>query len=528
LLEHAAAGTRLDLLGGSAPVADEPDASPFELEVMKAWSAERTVRAEVLRHLLVGPDWEVHAKGVRLRGARISGHLDLESATLRCPLILQDCYLDSEQPVVLDYATVSRLSVVRCQLAGLTADLLVVTKELDLSRSTISGVFLLRGADITGQLICRGARITGTDRNALVAEGVKVGGAVFLDDGFTAAGAVRLLGADITGQLNCSGARITGTDNDRNALQAEGVKVGGAVVLDDGFTAAGAVRLLGAGIGDLILRDATLADGVALTAQGATIGGQLVWAPKTTVTGLVNLEQAQVDRLDDDWSKDGANWPHAGKLRLAGFAYNGFGGDHPATWGQRLQWIRCQHRTPLPDQPATFDAQPYEQLARTYRQTGEDTEARKIAIARHNDLRTYGHLSLPRRIGNWLLDVTIKHGYQPLRAVGLLLAAYAIAVLAFWGAQHHDVMVPARNTSSLDPPPTALTCTADYPCFYPAGYAIDITIPIVRIGQAEAWRPNGAADWGWAYLAGTWVITGLGWAFTTLAVAGYTGLIRKD
>ena len=30
---------------------------------------------------------------------------------------------------------------------------------------------------------------------------MKVGGDVFLDDGFTAAGAVRLAGADITGQL---------------------------------------------------------------------------------------------------------------------------------------------------------------------------------------------------------------------------------------------------------------------------------------------------------------------------------------
>ena len=44
-------------------------------------------------------------------------------------------------------------------------------------------------------------------------------------------------------------------------------------------------------------------------------------------------------------------------------------------------------------------------------------------------LRTYGSLSWARRTGNWLLDVTIKHGYHPLRAVGMLLAVYAVALL---------------------------------------------------------------------------------------------------
>ena len=35
--------------------------------------------------------------------------------------------------------------------------------------------------------------------------------------GFTAAGAIRLLGADIAGQLNCRGAQLTGTDTHGNS-----------------------------------------------------------------------------------------------------------------------------------------------------------------------------------------------------------------------------------------------------------------------------------------------------------------------
>jgi hypothetical protein len=360
---------------------------------------------------------------------------------------------------------------------------------------------------------------------------------VFLDDGFTAAGAIRLHSADITGQLGCRGAKISGADTDNNALFADAVKVGGDVLLDDGFTAAGAIRIIGASVdGSLSLRQATLADPVALEAQGTRIGQQLLWAPTRAVTGLVNLDRVHVNRLDDDWSKDGAYWPVAGELRLTGFVYGGFGGKHLATCQQRLDWVRSQHQTPSPGLPARFDAQPYEQLAQVYRQMGHESDARQVAIARRNDLRTYGDLGRLRLTGNWLLDVTIKHGYQPLRAVGMLLAVFVAAFLLSWGAQHQDgkaqnqgaVMMPAKDTSSLHPPPTALDCRANYPCFYPLGYAMDLTIPIITVGQAENWRINGAAAWGWAFVGGTWVITGLGWAFTTLAVVGYTGLIRKD
>jgi hypothetical protein len=168
-------------------------------------------------------------------------------------------------------------------------------------------------------------------------------------------------------------------------------------------------------------------------------------------------------------------------------------------------------------------------LAQVYRQAGQETEARQVAIARRSDLRRYGSLTRTHKLGNWLLDKTIRHGYQPLRAVGLLVAIYAVVLLVFWGAQHHDsVIVPAKDTKTMTPAPTALHCSPAYPCFYPAGYAIDVVVPIVNLGQAEHWRPDGHAAWGSAYLGVEWVATGFGWAFTTLAVAGYTGLVRRD
>jgi hypothetical protein len=574
LLDHAVAGTRLDL-AGDGRVDHEP---------MNEWGPARTVRAPVLRQLLVEPQWPVHSKGVRLRGARISGRLDLESATVRCPLLLEDCYLDGPESVVLDYATVHLIVFSRCRVVGgLTADLLVVTKGLDLGGSAFEGVVRLLGADIAGQLSLRSAKLTGTNRdgNALVGDEMKVGGSVLLDKEFSAAGAVRLPNAEITGPLFCSGAKLTGTDGDGNALVGDLMRVSGSVFLDKGFSAAGAVRLPeidltgsltcrsarltgtdgdgnalvgdlmrvsgsvfldrefsaagavsipGARIGgSLVIEGAELAEPVALKASGVRIGGQLRWAPRSPVGGLVDLERAAVHRLDDDWSLPHAHWPPAKQLRLAGFTYDGFGGRKQASSQQRLDWIRRGHTTATATTPAAFAAQPYEQLGRVYRQAGQEAEARQVAIARRSDLRRYASLTRTQKAGNWLLDKTIRHGYQPLRAVGLLVAVYVAVLGVFWFAQHHGgVIVPAKDTKTVTPAPTALHCSSAYPCFYPAGYAVDVVVPIVNLRQAEHWRPNGHAPWGWFYIAVGWIATGLGWAFSTLAVAGYTGLVRRD
>src|SRR2546430_1098631 len=228
-------------------------AGPFDLAAMQSWGEERAVSAAALRDLLVEGHWPVHAKGVRLRGVKISGLLDLDGATLRCPLSLESCYLDADDPACLDHATASRVALTGCQLAGLTANMLTA-RQIDLSRSTLrTGPLSLMCANITDDLICSGAQLNGTDGdlNALVAGGMKGGGEVPVSRGFTAGGAVVLNGADITGDLSFSGAQLTGTDHDGNALVVDGMKAHHDVLLDrdpgDGgemgqpFTAGGAV-----------------------------------------------------------------------------------------------------------------------------------------------------------------------------------------------------------------------------------------------------------------------------------------------
>jgi hypothetical protein len=47
------------------------------------------------------------------------------------------------------------------------------------------------------------------------------------------------------------------------------------------------------------------------------------------------------------------------------------------------------------------------------------------------------------------------------------------------------------------------------PLFHPIAYTLDVLLPIVDLGQQNAWLPKGAA------LYWTWALTGAGWVLTT-------------
>lgn len=631
-----------------------------------------TIRAAVLRHLLVSKDWEVAAKGVCLRGVRLTGRLDLSGARVRCGLRMESCYLDGDL-VNLDYADVPALSFIKCHLPEISGKTLTVRTDLSLSGSKLTGPVRLQIASVAGDLDCSNTRLEGTG-DALSAAAAKVTGNVILDEAVTTVGGIDLEGAVIDGALNCRGARLEGVVkryDDSTALFAQWIKVGGPVRLNANFTATHTVFLLGADIranlncktaqmngsgialqaeqmklggnflahglrtgaaritltgadisgslncvgaelnprmhalhgerlkvhgdvtftsdprqeqpeplgqGEIWLTDAEIDGNLtvknvvlkgsecalngerltvhgnvsfesigspkgAICLRGANINGTLRWVPGEPVSE-VSLADATAGRLEDDWTKDNGCWPTNGRLDIRGFTYGGFtGGAGQASVTQRLDWIRSQwpgyepnparHPRPgMPSAPAAatrFPTQPYEQLATIYQQAGQDNEAREVALERRRDTRRYGNLTSYRRALNWLLDKTIRYGYQTWRAVLMLAVVYAVAVAVFWTAQHHgNLIVPLMQTSSGKRAPPATSCTSSYPCFYPAGYAIDTVIPIINVHQSTFWGPNGHARWGYVLTAFTWVCTALGWALATLTVAGYTGLVRNS
>ena|SRR5690348_4679562 len=190
MLERAAAGEALDLLNES-PVPD-----PMAME---SWGQSQTIRASILQYLLTESEWQVSGKGVRLRGVRIKGLLDLEAARVRCPLQLEDCYLDYSEPVVLDYAVIPQLALRRCRLAGISGDALVITTNLSLTGSIIEGAVVLPGTRINGAFRCTGARLGANDLgNSLRCTAMSVRLSVYLDKVVTQ-GAIVLERADIGG-----------------------------------------------------------------------------------------------------------------------------------------------------------------------------------------------------------------------------------------------------------------------------------------------------------------------------------------
>jgi hypothetical protein len=292
----------LDAAGSGEPVG--PDLQS-ELAEMRSQGISPTIRATVLRRRLVDRDWPVHARGVQLNGLRITGSLDLEGLTLRCPLRLENCELDESSDVNLSYATVSLLILKNCRIAGLRANSLVVTKALSLEKSEFTGLVRLADANITGQLNCGGITLTNPDDhgNSLIADRIKVSGGVFLS-GFESAGAVRLAAANIAGQLNFGEfnrrqARLNGFDHEHRSLVGDGMKVGGDVLLEPDFEAAGVISLRYADIGrQLSCRGARLegidGKGCSMVADGMKVGGDVFLAQEFMSAGTVRLPGAEI------------------------------------------------------------------------------------------------------------------------------------------------------------------------------------------------------------------------------------------
>jgi hypothetical protein len=391
---------------------------------------------------------------------------------------------------------------------ALVAVRLSVRGDVILDRITSAGTVIVAGADIGGRFCCRGAKIHGNAAgDSLAADGVRVGGSVLLSEQCVTAGAVQLSHATIGGSLHCSRTSI-GVNKEGNALVAQQTNVTGGVLLDAGFAAAGTVSLC-----------------------GASIGRELRWDPGGPATGEVNLEGARAHQLTDNWTgpRTLGYWP-VWRLRLGGFVYDGFGSDYPATVNQRLEWVRAQYaaQPELAEAAAPFSTQPYKQLADVYRRIGQDDDARAVEIAVRRDVRKYGNLSRPALLLNWVLDVTIRYGYKTGRAFAGIVALYLLVFLAFLFAQHQGDLIAASNVQNTSLHPAALHCVTGYPCFYPAGYAFDLVVPLIDIRQADFWQPNGHHWLGWAWILGSWMATALGWFLATLLVVGYSGLARQE
>ena len=210
--------------------------------------------------------------------------------------------------------------------------------ELDLSFATVPMPLSLLHCHIAERLtfiqasfpflILSGSRLV----QGLVGDGLRISGDLLCRDGFTAKGAVSLLGAQIGGDVSLRGAKLETTDSP--ALSADGARITGNLSCSDKFTAKGAVHLLSAQIGGNVeFQGAKLENAGtphALIADRARITGNLSCSDKFTAKGEVRLLGAQIG---GNLSFQGAKLEAAGspalsadQARITGslFCRNGF------------------------------------------------------------------------------------------------------------------------------------------------------------------------------------------------------------
>lgn len=99
----------------------------------------RTVRGSFLRFLILGGDdtTAIHERGILLRGAYISGRLDLRKTTTTAPFELQDCTF--EQQLMLSEAHVAGAFRLRgCRLPAIVANRCTLQSDLHLVDTSLA------------------------------------------------------------------------------------------------------------------------------------------------------------------------------------------------------------------------------------------------------------------------------------------------------------------------------------------------------------------------------------------------------
>lgn len=172
--------------------------------------------------------------------------------------------------------------------------------------------------------------------------------------------------------------------------------------------------------------------------------------------------------------------------------------------------------TLLAEHTPTYAAQPYQQLAAVHRAGGHEKEARQILMAQQQDLRRRGDLGgRGRKLLHAASGVFIGYGHRPFRALAFLAGVCALA----------GIVVLVASVLGLAVVPGA----AGGPCSVAEGFglAVDTAVPLLKAGGGKRCEIATVTLWGQALYVASYLLQALGWAFATLFVAGYTGLVRK-
>ncbi len=430
-----------------------------------------------------------------------------------------------------------------------------------LTRAVVFGLVRFPAADIGNQFRLRGASLKVDQGAALFASASTFGRDVELNGGFSSAGAVVLDQVRIRGVLDLKTSRIASvalTATTPQAVAARKLREGHHPMIDER-----ALSLVDAEIDRMEMPEKA----------------------EERPRGIVDLTRAHVGSFEDfaaAWppvarargtSKDGRDIDH---MVLDGFTYEhlanpsgaaGMGGRHARhddrVGERRIRWLECQQACDVEEH---FKPQAWVQLGERLSAQGFLDDARTVAVARRRR-ETRSHAATPgQRWQGRILDLFALYGYNPWRTV-VWMAALIVAFAAVFstaarlcqadGCLDESVFVVSNRDAY-----TQQTFERGYPEFNALAYSFDVFVPFVTFGYEDHWRPN--VNWGpFAELpvpdvAGavlgrsspdkgalakdhTLSITLggvlyvlvviemlLGLVLTSLAVTGFTGLLRRE
>jgi hypothetical protein len=273
-------------------------------------STSRCVDAALLRRCCHELRDQIDPRGIWLQHAAITGSVDLAGLEVRFPLRFEACHFDA--PLLAESARLSGLVLTGCALPGLQANGVRIQRDLDLSRTHVTGALRtsastskhsaiwLCESEIGGRLLCVDTVIDGRGERSIQADRLHVTGNVRLLHQFTAHGEVRLIGARIGGSLDLTGARIESFGTGLALDLGEAVIEASVFLIDDpsgrrplirGRIDMGQARIGG----QLLIRNATLEAPSADAPVGSVysrsrVGGTALSAPRLSVGAEVTLE----------------------------------------------------------------------------------------------------------------------------------------------------------------------------------------------------------------------------------------------
>ncbi|KUO15699.1 membrane-associated oxidoreductase [Streptomyces dysideae] len=449
------------------------------------WGPERTVRAAVLRALLLnGPQENGEIPALKLAGARITGVFSLQHGTVDHAVRLSHCFFDAVPQ--LYGSRLRQLNLSGSVLPGLAAATLQVEGVLRMTGCQLSGPVRLGGAQIGGALFMDRAEITavGAGEPALQLNHVSVGDDLWAP-GLRAHGEVRLNGASVAGSANLNDARLSNPGD--LVLDAQTISVETDFHMRRLVTF-GWIGLRGARIaGRLDLSYARVSNpGDAALRAGSCSIGELWLRRSPAMEGTLSLRRAQIDDLflEPEVVPD--------EVQFNGLVYTSLTPQEPAE--RRLPMLERDREGYVPHA--------YEQLTAAYRRIGDDHAARLVQLAKQRRHRRT--LSWYGRLWGHVQDATVGYGFRPLRACGWLLSLLAVGSVAY--ALHH-------------PPPLKAD---EAPEFNPLFYTLDLLLPVISFGQESAFAPKGG------YQALSYALVVAGWILATTVFAGVTRTVSRQ